>query len=599
MFEQVPRRKKGIFVTIAVSAVFVVATGVVLICRGMQSEVYVPGEAIEGVTSTLDRRLPPEVPNVRIVDASESAGIDFRHFPATRTSQLPEDMGSGVSWGDFDGDGWDDLYLANLSGSLAQIGTQREGAPGRNALLRNTQDGRFEDVSHEAGVDLDCLCLGSVWGDYDNDGDLDLFVTAYGKNRLFSNRGDGTFEEATVSAGVEGRDGFWAGASWADYDRDGWLDLYVTGYVRFVRGRRGETTMQYDVESPASINPSSFEPERNLLYRNNSDGTFAEVGEKAGVDNPTGRSLSAAWADFDSDGWVDLYVANDVSDNVFFRNRGDGTFEDISLQALVADYRGAMGLAVADWDGDLDLDLFVTHWIAQENALYSNLSGDRGSRPGQGMGLLRFIDVADRFGLGQIALDVVGWGTFFFDYDNDGRADLFVANGSTLQRRDDPSQMIPMENLLFWNGGPEQGFYEVSGIAGSVFDSARVSRGAAFSDYDRDGDLDVAVSVHGGRLLFLNNQGHPSNHWLGVRLSGKSSNRHGLGSRILVFAGTLELVQEVGSQPSYLSQNTNVAHFGLGSQQRIDTLEVRWPSGRVTRLTDVDVDQVVTVHEDQ
>ncbi len=600
MFDGLPRRKRGMAITAVLTALFVVATLSVLIWRQSNRAVYIPGEPIEGVTSSLDRRLPAGVFVPAFVDATALAGVTFDHFPATRTSQLPEDMGSGVSWGDYDGDGWDDLYFANLGRALTAESEDHQGSGGRNALFRNTRDGRFTDVSAEAGVDWQCWCSGSAWGDFDNDGHLDLFVTAFGRNRLYRNRGEGRFEDVTGAAGVGDIDGFWAGATWADYDRDGWLDLYVTGYVRYTPGLGREATMQYDVESPASINPSAFPPERNLLYRNNGDGSFAEVAQEAGVDNRDGRSLSAAWADFDADGWPDLYVANDVSDNALYVNRGDGTFEDISHLALVADYRGAMGLAVGDWDADRDLDLFVTHWIAQENALYSNRLADAEPASGSGqpnIGPLRFIDVADRYGLGQIALDFVGWGTFFFDFDNDGREDLFVANGSTLQARDDPSRLVPMKNMLFWNGGPGDGFFDVSGFAGEVFDLPRVGRGAAYSDYDRDGDLDVAVVVHGGRALLLRNDGHPSNHWLGVRLVGTRSNTSGIGSRVRVKAGDLEAIQEVGSQPSYMSQNAITPHFGLGPETVVDTVEVRWPSGLVSQRTGVPADQILTINE--
>ena len=602
MIGSVSRRQKGILITTLAGVIVCVAGLTALLYSESQTETYVPGERIAGVTSRLDRSVVEDVPAIVFKDVAEQAGIAFSHFPAMRTTRLPEDMGSGAAWGDFDGDGWQDLYLVNIAGPVTMADEEMLASSAHNVLYRNTGDGTFDDVSIDAGVGMRCWCSGAAWADYDNDGQPDLFVTAYGENGLYRNLGNGRFEDVSAAAGVGGLHGFWTGASWGDYDRDGWLDLYVTGYVRFVENLAGQSLLQYDVESPVGINPSSYAPERNLLYQNTGDGTFEEVAESAGVDNVAGRSLSASWADFNDDGWPDLYVANDVSDNVLYLNRSDGAFEDVSHSALVADYRGAMGLAVGDWDGDLDLDLFITHWIAQENALYSNRmregsGSDAKAATGNAGDPVRFIDVADRFGLGQVALDYVGWGTFFFDYDNDGRLDLFVSNGSTLQRRDRPEMLIPMTDMLFWNGGPDRGFFETSGLSGDWFQTARVGRGAAYADYDNDGDLDIVVSNHGGRAVLLANSGHPTNHWLGVRLIGRRSNRDGIGARIRVVSGGAAAVREVGAQSSYLSQNSLVAHFGLGSQSRADSVVVRWPAGGESRLIGIDADQIVTIDE--
>jgi hypothetical protein len=364
----------------------------------------------------------------------------------------------------------------------------------------------------------------------------------------------------------------------ADYDRDGFLDLYVAGYVHYRQLSSEGPTRQYDVEQPAGINPSSFEPLANLLFRNNGNGTFTEVAARAGVANPMGRSLSAVWADFDDDGWPDLYVANDVSDNALYRNQHDGTFTDVSLEARVADYRGAMGLAVGDWDGDEDLDIFITHWLAQENALYSNRATELKAR-GAYLRPLQFTDEADRYGLGQIALDFVGWGTSFFDYDNDARPDLLVVNGSTLEVKDDPRLLVPMRSLLFWNRGTSDGFFDVSSVSGPYFAEQYVGRGAAFGDYDRDGDVDVFVVNNGGPGILLRNDGGNRNRWLEVGLEGARSNRRGIGARLRLVAGGTVQVREVGAQSSYLSQNSVVEHFGLGALAAADTLEIRWPSG--------------------
>jgi hypothetical protein len=310
-----------------------------------------------------------------------------------------------------------------------------------------------------------------------------------------------------------------------------------------------------------------------------------------------GRSLEAVWTDLDEDGWPDLYVANDVSDNVLYRNLGDGRFLDISHQARVADYRGAMGVAVGDWDGDQDMDLAVTHWIAQENALYNNLRSQLAARATAGPPPLQFMDEADRYGLGQIALDYIGFGTSFLDYDNDGMLDLFVVNGSTFQQREHPQLLVSMRDQLFWNRGVDEGFYDVSPVSGEYFETESVGRGAAFGDYDNDGDVDVFVVNNGGRGVLLRNDGGNRNRWLKLQLEGRRSNRSAIGARLRLVVGNAVQIREVGAQSSYLSQNSLVEHFGLGSHDRVDTLEIIWPSGVRDALSAVASNQTVRVVE--
>jgi hypothetical protein len=566
-------------VTAGLGALFVATAAGAVWFASRPEPVYRPGERVAGLTADLARALPADHPRVTFTDVTRQAGIAFQHFWRDRTSQLPEDMGSGAAWGDFDNDGWLDLYVLNVAGPITLTEDEVARSPAHAALYRNAGDGTFREVSAEAGVQFRGWGMGVAAGDYDNDGWLDLFVTAYGDNVLYHNNGDGTFTDRTAEAGVGGQPGFWAGARWGDYDRDGWLDLYVTGYVQYRQLADGGSTRQYDIDQPAAINPSSFAPQPNLLYHNEGDGTFREVAAYAGVAGTTGRSLGAVWADFDDDGWPDLYVANDVSDNVMYTNRGDGTFRDVSLAARVADYRGAMGLAVGDWDGDEDHDLFVTHWVAQENALYSNLLSDsRGLSTGASLPLA-FMDEADRYGLGQVALPLVGWGTSFVDYDNDGSLDLFVVNGSTLQQDDDERLLVPMRAKLFWNRGADDGFYDVSSVSGQYFERVYVGRGAAFGDYDNDGDVDVFVVNQGGPGVLLRNNGGDGNRWLAVRLVGDRSNRSAIGAKLRLVAGSLTQVREIGAQGSYLSHNSLVAHFGLGTRRAADTLAISWPSG--------------------
>ena len=583
--------------TATFSLIFVAAAIAIVFITTRSEPTYRPGEAVEGLTADLDRSVPGDYPRITFTDVTDRSGITFRHFSGHRTTQLPEDMGSGAAWADYDNDGWLDLFVVNQAGPLTLSADEVRSSSARSALYRNNGDGTFTDVSASAGIDYRSHGMGAAWGDYDNDGWPDLVVSSYGENELFRNNGDGTFERRSEQSGIGAYQGFWTGVSWGDFDRDGLLDLYVAGYVKYSDLGKMPPSLQYDVEAPPSLNPSAFAPERNLLYRNNGDGTFTEMAYQAGVANPRGRSLAAAWVDLDDDGWPDLYVANDVSDNALFRNLGNGLFEEVSLAARVADYRGAMGIAVGDWDGDADVDLFITHWIAQENALYNNMRTQRLERDLPRSRTLQFMDEADRYGLGQIALDYVGWGTSFFDYDNDGSLDLFVVNGSTLQEDDDPRLLVGMRDQLFWNRNAEEGFYDVSAVSGQYFATESVGRGAAFGDYDNDGDTDVFVVNNGGRAVLLRNDGGNTNRWLKIRLEGRQSNRSAIGAKLRLVAGPTVQIREVGSQSSYLSQNSLIAHFGLGSRAQADTLEIVWPSGLREILTNVAADQTLHLVE--
>lgn len=575
-------------------------TGVVLVAAGLSAfyrrpvDRYNPQIRQEGITAELERQLPADYPRVAFAEASAAVGIAFRHFFQHRSTQLPEDMGSGAAWGDFDNDGDDDLFLVNMAGPLTLNESELARSPASSKLYRNNGDGTFTDITAVAGLLLHIIGMGAAWGDFDDDGWLDLAITSYRDLLLFRNNGRGGFINVSASSGFGKFKGFWSGVSWADYDRDGDLDLYVCGYVqyRFNAEDSKKVSLQFEAEVPYSLNPSSFQPERNLLLRNDR-GRFVETATPAGVANLAGRSLSAAWCDFDGDGWLDLYVANDVSDNALFRNLGNGKFEDVSHSAWVADYRGAMGLGIGDWDRDGDFDIFVTHWLAQENALFKNMRiGTRGAAPGK----MVFMDVADQEGLGQISLDYVKWGTSFFDYDNDGKLDLLVVNGSTFQEESDRRQLIPMRHLLFWNRGESEGFYETSAVSGEIFLQATVGRGAAFADYDNDGDVDVCVVNHNGPAWLLRNDGGNRQAWLKVRVRSRK-NRFGVGAVVRMQTGGSIQMQQIGSQSSYLSQNSLTAHFGLGKAALADKVWVTFPLGGEVRLQDVKANQTVTVEE--
>ncbi len=571
------------------------ASGLFFFLRA-RPKAYTPGESMDSITSELDRAIPVGHPTVRFVNAAAQAGIKFTHFPGKRSTQLPEDMGSGAAWGDYDGDGNLDLYLCNVAAPLTATPEQIAASPASNRLYRNNGDGTFTDVTDHAGVGFKGTGMGAAWGDYDNDGRLDLVITSYDRIILYRNRGDGTFEDVSARAGLEKFRGFWTGASWTDYDKDGNSDLYICGYVKYdyKREYEGKASRQFTELVPYTLNPSSYPPERNLLFHNNGDGTFTEVAKKAGVDNPDGRSLSGAWADFDGDGWPDLYVANDISESKMYLNLHNGRFKDISHQAWVDEYRGSMGLAIGDWDRDGDLDIFITHWIAQQFALFSNLRFTKGANaPGR----LRFQDVADMVGVGQITLSFIGWGTSFFDYDNDGQLDLLTILGSTFQDEKDPSHLVPMKNLLFWQKSPDDGFFEVGQVSGSVFSEPHVGRGAAFGDFDNDGDMDVLIMNLGEAPTLLRNDGGNRNHWLKVRLHCTKSNRSGFGTRVIVETDQGKQYQEIGSQPSYLSGSALEAHFGLGAATEVKKLTVTFPSGVTREQEHVNANQILVVTE--
>ena len=537
-----------------------------------------------GETASAAEAGPPPA-SLRFTEVAESVGLRFTHFHGIRSTQLPEDMGSGLAWGDYDGDGWPDLFVVNESGPLTASAEEIAASPAHARLFHN-EHGRFTDATDAAGVAVRGLGMGAAWGDYDGDGRLDLFVTRYGRSVLFRNEGGGRFRDVSRETGVDRFEGFWTGASWADYDRDGRLDLYVCGYVRYSYdpAKASETTRQFKAPVPFTLNPSSYPPERNLLLHN-VGGRFVDVAREAGVDDTAGRSLSASWVDFDGDGQPDLYVANDVSNNALFLNLGNGRFRDVAPQAWVNEYRGSMGLGIGDWNNEGRFDIFITHWLAQENALYHDETPNMKVTP---EAPLRFVDQADILGLGQIALDVVGWGAGFFDFDNDGRLDLYAVNGSTLQDEADPSKLVPMRSFLFRNEG-EQGFVEVGAQAGEPFATPFVGRGASAADFDGDGDLDVAVVAFGDRLRFGRNDGGSRRGWLRLVLRGAAGRGPGprsttfaTGARVRLTTPAGTQMREVGGQSSYESQEPpGEVFFGTGDAAGVEKLEVRWPSGRV------------------
>ncbi len=614
------RRLRRLAWTAAALLVLVTITVIVTwrIRRENQPDEYVPGEASNDITDVaadrgssktttaahpvtnaassrvVDRlldpgkKLPAGAPAPFLTDVTKEAGLaSFRQFAGARTSQLPEDMGSGVAWGDFDNDGFEDVFVVSGGGPLNAPVSQF--AP--SVLYRNLGNGRFEKV--KGFPDLRIHGMGASWADYDNDGRLDLAVTSYDRIYLFHNNGDGTFTDVSRETGLDRYRGFWAGASWGDYNRDGYLDLYVCGYVQYKPDsqKNGTTSEQFGMDVPYSLNPASFEPERNLLFRNNGNGTFTEVAKDLGVANPDGRSLVALWHDFNGDGWPDLYVANDISENKLYINH-HGKFVDAGKDAWVEEYRGSMGLAAGDFDRDGDDDLFISHWIAQGFALYQNLLEEQRDKSGKSE--LHFTDVAATNGIGQPSMQRVGWGTSFVDFDSDGWLDLLVANGSTFEdKSSSPRRLTPMPSFLFWNAQGD--FFHDLAPWNRNFSQPHVSRGLAVADYNNDGAMDVAIVDQGEGVRLLRND-ISQGHWAEVRLRDRvppTNAAHGFGdgATLIAWVKGIPLRRTVGSS-SYLSQDSHRIHIGLGSATKIDHLEVRWPRGAPENWTNLPADRI-------
>lgn len=519
-------------------------------------------------------------------DVTAQAGLHFLHSVGSRSRLLPEDMGSGLAWGDYDNDGYPDLYVVNQAGAF---GSGCLKGPG-DRLYHNNGNGTFTDVTESAGLEYVHFGMGAFWGDYDNDGLLDLFVTGADGTKLYHNEGNGHFRDVTRASGVY--DPLWSSSAiWVDFDNDGWLDLYVLHYVDYPRDiahLRFAAEEQYGVVVPAALNPRSFRPQPNRLLRNNRDGTFSDVTRRAGVVDADGRSLVVTAADFNRDAWTELYVGNDLSMNRFYLNEGNGRFADRTAQTFLGENKGTMGFAVADYDFDGDLDFFVSHWLGQGDSLYQNMFASTHE--------LTFGDVADLTSLAYISLPMVGWGCTFLDYDNDGLLDLAVVNGNTMENPEDPSLLVPQKPFLFHYDGAE--YHNVLSALAPELDRPLNARGLAASDFDNDGDVDFAISCNRGSLILMRADGAERSNWLKVSLEGRKSNRQGIGALVRVSAGGKNYLQAYGSQGSYLSQHAAPLHFGLGKATIVDRLEVSWPSGRRQSISTIKSRQMLHLRED-
>ncbi|MBZ5596189.1 MAG: CRTAC1 family protein [Acidobacteriia bacterium] len=515
---------------------------------------------------------------IRFEEVSAQAGIQFTHsFGAEKLGSLVESTGAGAVWFDYNNDGLMDLYV--VSGKPLGTGMHPyplrhlPQTPPHNHLFRNLGNGKFTDVTEQAGVGGNLFSMAAIAADYDNDGNVDLLVTGYGRVILYRNKGDGTFEDATEKAGIK-VPGWSIGAAWLDYDRDGCVDLFVGRYVKF----DPDYHAYYAADNYPG--PLDYEPQSNVLLHNNCNGTFTDVSEKSGIARYKGRTMGATAADFDLDGYPDIYVANDKTENFLFHNQKDGTFKEIAESAGVAygqsgENTSAMGPVFRDFDHDGRVDLWVSD--SKYNRLMKNL------------GKLKFEDVTERAGISQLAAQYVSWGTGVHDFDNDGRDDIFIVHGGLIH-------LIPQEHSVF-RGMGDWKFEDVSLPAGPFFEVKSVGRGAAFADYDNDGRIDAFVVNLGSPAFLLHNVAPVSNHWISVKLAGHKSNRDGIGAQVEVLAGGSRQQHERTAGSGYLSQDDPRVHFGLGSATKIDKLTITWPSGTRQILENLPVDRVVTVEE--
>jgi hypothetical protein len=515
---------------------------------------------------------------IRFDDVTAQSGIRFTHsFGAEKLGSLLESTGAGCVWLDYNNDGKPDLFVA----SGRPLGKEMHPYPLRklpenpphNHLYRNDGNGKFTDVTEQAGVAGDGFSFSAVAADFDNDGYTDLLVTSYGRVTLYRNKGNGTFEDVTAKAGLDVK-GWAINAAWLDYDRDGCVDLFIGRYIKFDPAYRS----YYAADNYPG--PLDYQGDSNLLFHNTCKGTFVDVSEKSGIAAYKGRAMGVTAADFDGDGFPDIYVANDKTENFLFHNKGNGTFEEIGLESGTAfgqngESTSAMGPVFFDIANTGSMDLWVSD--SKYNRLLKNT------------GKLTFDDVTQKAGIAQLTAQYTSWGSGVYDFDNDGWRDIFIAHGGLIH-------LVPQEHSLFRNVGGGK-FQDVSAAAGPFFQMKTVGRGACFADFDSDGRMDGFLVNLGAPGVLLRNTTHSSGHWLMVRLVGAKSNRDGIGAKVEVVSGALRQIAERVAGSGYLSQDDWRLHFGLGTNTRADRIAVTWPSGIRQVIQNVTADQVVTVTE--
>ncbi|MBV9676639.1 MAG: CRTAC1 family protein [Acidobacteriaceae bacterium] len=520
--------------------------------------------------------------NVQFVDAAQKAGISFvHHSGASGKKYLPESLGAGCAFIDLDGDGWADVFLIN----------DRDWTPSGKtylpALYHNNHNGTFTDITKGSGLDLQLYGMGVAVADYDNDGMPDLYLTALEGDHLFHNEGHGHFRDVTAASGIHNAD-FGTSAAWFDYDRDGKADLLVANYVQWSPQEDKRCSM--DGKTKSYCTPEAYNGKSLKLYHNLGGGKFEDVTKKAGLADPTSKSLGITVFDYNGDGWPDVFVANDTQPNKLYRNNKNGTFTEEAVQAGVAysedgTARGGMGTDASDYDHSGHPHLVIGNFANQMMALYRN----------NGNGL--FVDTASNGAIGRASLLSLTFGTFFFDYDLDGYPDIFAANGHLEPdiHKFQPNLQYAQSPLLFRNVGNH--FENATGSVGPDFSRPIVGRGAAYADYDHDGDLDIIINTNNGPAVLLRNDGGNKNNWLSVRLVGTKSNRSGLGAVVRVESASSKQWQTVHSGSSYCSQSDLNVTFGLKQDKTVSKLTVEWPSGKVQQLGNVPANRLITINE--
>ncbi len=523
-------------------------------------------------------------------EQTESAGIHFKHLNgASEQRYLPETMGAGCLFFDYDNDGNLDIYLVNSGSSCANVSLPRAKSDEMNALYRNNGDGTFTDVTNKAGFQRNLgFGMGCISADYDNDGDADLYLTNFGRNQLYRNNGDGTFTDVTNKAGVG--DSHWSvSASFGDYNLDGYLDLYVVNYLDY----RVETAHPCVLEGVhIYCGPHEYPGETDTFYRNNGDGTFTDVTTKSGVRND-GKGLGVVFTDYNNDGYPDIFVANDAVEDYLYRNNGDGTFTDVALSAGIA-YNSegrataSMGVANGDYNNDGLIDLFVTNFSLEVNSLFHN--------DGDGFFTMTTFDT----GIAEASFSQLGFGTQFLDADNDGRLDIFVANGHVW---DNVAQITPSlsykQTCQIFHNTTLGDFKDISKSAGTFFTRPVVGRGTATGDYDNDGDIDILITLCGGKPVLLRNDSETDNRWIKVKLLGNHSNRDGIGTKVYVKTENTTQMKEVTCGGSYASGSDYTLIFGLGTNEIVESIEVKWLGGHIQTLDNITANKVIHIDENR